>query len=97
MGLAASLRRQTTDGKCVIEATSTHVRELIENIGVPGLFTFTRESSSGILSTENLNAADPMASRALICEAHENLMALSEENARKFEDIVAYIQHKHKV
>ena len=94
-GCALELRKQEPAGCLTICKLGQRNSELIVNLGLQALLTI-RESEdcdqapADFASLENKEVSDA----ANVLDAHENLVKADEQNAAKFQDVIAFLKNQ---
>lgn len=94
-GCALNLRKQNPPGVLVISKLSERNHELICNLGLQHLLTI----GDDLPEFENPNTFSKLeesevSSAHEILNAHKNLVAADEQNAAKFQDVIAFLQNQ---
>ena len=97
-GAALELRKATPPGSLILARLSQRNLELIRNLGLHRLLTvdagdfpmnFTKCDTP--LACDNRSEVE---NARLVLEAHENLVAVDENNRAKFQDVLAFLKNR---
>jgi anti-sigma B factor antagonist len=97
-GAALELRRQTPAGTLTLARVGERNLELIRNLGLHRLATVDAGSFplnfSGGAQALDIKAKTEIESARLVLEAHENLISADADNAKKFQDVLAFLRNR---
>lgn len=94
-GTALELRKQEPAGTLSICKLSERNNELIVNLGLQALLEIQEcepcdDKAANFSSLENKEVSDA----ANVLDAHENLVKADEQNAAKFQDVIAFLKNQ---
>lgn len=93
-GTALELKRQSPPGVLVICNLSERNHELIFNLGLQNLLTIGEDIPQGSESNfDELKNGEVSDARSVL-KAHENLVKADNENATKFQDVIAFLRNQ---
>ena len=97
-GAALNVRRLDPPGQLTLARVGERNLELIRNLGLHRLATVDPGSHStdpmGKMQTLSECARNEVESARLVLEAHENLIAADPDNAKKFQDVLAFLRSR---
>ncbi|WP_269526949.1 STAS domain-containing protein [Coraliomargarita parva] len=96
-GTALELRKQPTPGVLVLCQLSERNYELICNLGLQNLLTIAEDlpegsnkSTTEFSGLQNVEVSDARN----VLKAHENLVKADDQNAAKFQDVIAFLRNQ---
>jgi len=96
-GTALELRKSRKPGICILCNLNERNHELICNLGLQNLLTIAEDlpesAESEPQSFKGLNNVEVSDARSVL-RAHENLVEASDENAEKFQDVIAFLRNQ---
>ncbi|MGB0415386.1 MAG: STAS domain-containing protein [Coraliomargarita sp.] len=94
-GTALELRKQEPAGKLCICKLSQRNNELIVNLGLQALLEI-EEAGEGSHDSADFSSLEnkEVSSAASVLDAHENLVKADEQNASKFQDVIAFLKNQ---
>lgn len=92
-GTALEIRNQVSDGKLTVCRLSERNKELIVNLGLQALLDIQEVNSEQDASFDSLENAT-VTNTSDVLNAHENLVKCDEQNAAKFQDVIAFLKNQ---
>lgn len=93
-GCALKLKSQKPAGTLLINHLGERNRDLICNLGLQYLLAIAEDIESGHCDTfQQLNESEVSSAKEVL-KAHQNLVKADEENAAKFQDVIAFLQNQ---
>ncbi len=96
-GCALQLRRMEPKGSMVLSRLGDRNMELVKNLGLHRIATVDmgeNEVSGNATAPLSSDQLDELENARLCLEAHENLVAASETNREKFQDVITYLKNR---
>lgn len=95
VGVALELRGREDGGSMTLLRLGERNLETVRNLGIDRIAEVAEQDDlpeSGLM--EELEGEETSTSRKEVYEAHKRLMALSSDNARKFHDVVTFLEQR---
>ena len=97
-GTALELRKQSPAGILILCKLSERNHELVHNLGLHNILTIDEDLSlaSDTAAEESFSALKnvQVSDAKEVLKAHENLVRADEENAAKFQDVIAFLKNQ---
>jgi anti-anti-sigma factor len=92
-GTAIQLRKLTPAGELIVGNLSERNYELICNLGLQNLLTISKDQAAASKTFDALKNQEVSDAKNIL-KAHENLTAADQENAGKFQDVIAFLRNQ---
>ena len=92
-GTAIQLRKLTPVGELIVGNLSERNYELICNLGLQNLLTISKDQVAASKTFDALKNQEVSDAKNIL-KAHENLTAADQENAGKFQDVIAFLRNQ---
>jgi hypothetical protein len=92
-GTAIQLRKLTPMGELIVGNLSERNYELICNLGLQNLLTISKDQVAASKTFDALKNQEVSDAKNIL-KAHENLTAADQENAGKFQDVIAFLRNQ---